>query len=107
MKKVNCPKWLKDEAKEFWQQHWTRLVSEGSVDAERDVEGFSLLCEIWRIIQHTDPTADNGQALRFGSMLKQYHAYAKQYGLLPKDRKANGFDKPESVADVLKKLVSK
>jgi hypothetical protein len=106
MKLTRCPTWLKDEAKEFWSRHWSRLVEEGSVSPERDVEGFSLLCEIWRILRNTDPCRDSKEGLRYGAMLKQYNAYGKQYGLFPKDRKQAGFDKPESIADALKKMAS-
>jgi phage terminase small subunit len=98
------PSWLKAEAKQFWNKHWHRLCEEGAVDATRDVEGFSLLCEVWRILRHTDPCKDSKEGLRYGAMLKQYQALAKQYGLMPKDRKASGFDKPKDALEILKKL---
>lgn len=97
------PKNLKDEGLEFWRKHFKRLVDAGQLDPDQDTEAFVLLCQIWYALQQTDPIDPDGKAgARYGSMLKRFTEYGKQFGFLAKDRKATA--PPKDFGEALAEL---
>lgn len=81
---------LAGEALRFWQKHYRRLKRAGVLTAA-DVESFALLCVVWGRIQDLQSRPwvedDFRSPIQLDRLLKQYHAYAKQFGLLPRERK--------------------
>ena len=97
---MNCPRWLKDDAAEFWKRH-AKPLEQAGVLTDRDVDGFALLCEVWRLLRNTDPLRDSKEAVRYIALVKQAQALMKQFGLMPRDRKRS---KIESEKDELKEF---
>ena len=83
------PDYLTGEASEFWDRHYDRLT-EARVLTEGDTDSFALLCEIWQHIRQTNPDSDSKQAVKYIALVKQYMALAKQFGLMPRERKKSG-----------------
>ena len=87
---MRLPTTLKDpDAIRFWKRHAAALASRGIL-TERDVETFCLLARIWALLERTDPDEDPKQAIRFVGLAKQYQSLARQFGLMPKDRRKDG-----------------
>jgi hypothetical protein len=101
---TRCPTRLKGEGREFWKRHFDRAVADGRADADLDYDSFVNLCELVYILSEIDPLAEGKQAISRNAANKLYLAYAKQFGLLPKDRKQSGVNEPSSIADALKKF---
>lgn len=82
---------LAGDARRFWEKHYRRLKRAG-VLTRADVESFALLCVVWGRIQALTAIPVELESFRtpiaLDRLLKQYHAYAKQFGLLPRERKA-------------------
>jgi phage terminase small subunit len=88
---------LDAEALAFWQKHYRRLKRDG-VLTRNDVESFAILCLTWGKVQslaHYEPGADNyREMIQLVNLLKQYQSLAKQFGLLPRERKAAKMEAP-------------
>ena len=89
------PAKLAPDARGFWDKHYRRLKRAG-VLTRSDVESFAILCVIWGKIQElqalpNDPD-DFRTPIKLDRLLKQYHAFAKQFGLLPQARRAAKMD---------------
>lgn len=81
---------LSEQARRYWDTHYRRLELSGTLTAA-DVESFALLCVVWGRIQQLealdfDPD-DFRTPIKLDRLMKQYHAFAKQFGLLPRERK--------------------
>lgn len=91
---------LSGPAREFWNRHAPRLTDAG-VLTEADRETFAVLCLTWEKVLHLsqfEPGADRyREMVQLANMLKQYHSFAKQFGLMPRERKLAkmGQEKPE------------
>lgn len=81
---------LKTDARRFWDKHYRRLKRAGVLTGA-DVESFALLCVVWGKIQELAAVSLDLETFRtpiqLDRLLKQYHSYAKQFGLLPRDRR--------------------
>ncbi|VTR95228.1 unnamed protein product [Gemmata massiliana] len=79
----------------FWGKHYRRLKRAG-VLTRADAESFALLCVVWGKIQELAAIpameADFRTPIQLDRLLKQYHAYAKQFGLLPRERRQSGME---------------
>jgi hypothetical protein len=86
---------LGTDARRFWDKHYRRLKLAG-VLTRADVESFALLCVVWGKIQELAAlpalVGDFRSPIQLDRLLKQYHAYAKQFGLLPRERKQSKMD---------------
>ncbi|MDY3558111.1 P27 family phage terminase small subunit [Gemmata sp. JC673] len=81
---------LTQHARAYWDRHYARLEEAGVITAA-DAESFALLCVVWGKIQELQAlpasAGDFRTPISLDRLLKQYHAYAKQFGLLPQARK--------------------
>jgi phage terminase small subunit len=86
---------LDREALAFWRKHYRRL-EDAKVLTDADVESFAVLCLTWGKLQDLAgirPGADTyREMIQLVNLLKQYQALAKQFGLLPRERKAARMD---------------
>lgn len=86
---------LNTEARAFWDRHYKRLKSR-RILTRADLDSFAVLCVCWSklvAIGAAEPGADNyREMVQYANLLKQYHAYAKQFGLLPRERRAAKMD---------------
>lgn len=86
---------LAGEALTFWRSHYRRLKRSGIL-TRADVESFAVLCLTWGKIQSLaaiEPGADNyREMIQLINLVKQYQSLAKQFGLLPRERKAAKMD---------------
>ncbi len=82
---------LSGEAAAFWQRHHDRLVERGIL-TDADLDTFALLCITWEKLvglQAVPAGPDNyREMVQFTNLNKQYQSLAKQFGLMPRDRKA-------------------
>lgn len=82
---------LTGEAREFWNRHYWRL-KRARVLTKADPDSFALLCLVWGqlyALSGIQPGADAfREMIQFTNLTKQYQALAKQFGLLPRERKA-------------------
>lgn len=83
---------LDGPARVYWDRHANRLKAAGTL-TDADTESFALLCVTWGMLcrlQKVRPGAKRFRELiQFTNLQKQYQALAKQFGLLPRDRKAS------------------
>lgn len=83
---------LNTEARRFWDRHAERLRAVGLLTAA-DADSFAVLCVIWSklaALSSTEPGEGQfREMVQLNQLGKQYHAYAAQFGLLPKDRQRN------------------
>jgi phage terminase small subunit len=90
---------LAPEARRFWDRHYRRLEA-AQVLTPADVDSFAVLAMTWGMVQDlagTEPGADQyREMIQLTNLLKQYQSLAKQFGLLPRERKAAkmGHDAP-------------
>lgn len=86
---------LSGEAAKFWRRHFKRLKGR-RILTRSDCESFAVLCLTWSKIvalSDTQPGADSyREMIQFSNLLKQYHSFAKQFGLMPRERKAAKMD---------------
>ena len=86
---------LTGEAAAFWTRHHGRLVKRGIL-TDADLDSFALLCVTWQRLcelQGIAAGADNfREMVQFTNLNKQYQALAKQFGLLPRDRRSAKMD---------------
>lgn len=79
----------------FWDRHAGRLTAAGLLTAA-DVDSFAVLAVTWSKLATAakcEPGAETyREMVQFVALLKQYQALAKQFGLLPRDRKAAKLD---------------
>jgi len=79
----------------FWTRHAGRLTAAGLLTAA-DTDSFAALCVTWSklsAVAAAEPSEENYRLMiQFVNLLKQYQALAKQFGLLPRDRKAAKLD---------------
>jgi len=82
---------LSATARDFWDRHNGRLRAAG-VLTDADVESFLLLCQVWGKLQALDAVAPGPERYRemiqYTNLSKQYFTLARQFGLLPRERKA-------------------
>ncbi len=86
---------LNPTARAFWDRHHDRLTAAGLLtDADRD--SFAVLCVTWAKLAElakAETGADHfREAVQFNQLLKQYQSYAREFGLLPADRKRRKLD---------------
>ncbi len=83
---------LGPDARRFWETHYRPLRRAG-VLTRSDLESFALLCVVWGKIQELQAQPvefdDFRGPIKLDRLLKQYHAFAKQFGLLPRERKTS------------------
>lgn len=88
---------LSGEAKRFWQRHVDRLEREGIL-TEKDHDAFAVCALTWQRIcelQEFKAGADNyREMVQLTNLMKQFHAFAKQFGLMPRERKMSKMDAP-------------
>ena len=92
--RIHAPVKLEGEAKRYWQEH-ARPLTDAGILTERDVDSFALLCRVWGMLCELDsgPGADNFRTMnQFVNLSKQYQSLAKQFGLLPRERKSAKMD---------------
>lgn len=92
---------LSGEALAYWKAH-SRKLKDAGILTDRDVHSFALLCRIWGMLQalDTEPGNENYRAMiQFTNLSKQYAALAKQFGLLPRDRKAANMELESKATD--------
>lgn len=77
-------------ARGFWDRHCDRLRAAG-VLTDADADSFTVLCVAFDMVGRLsafEPGAENfREMVQFNNALKQYHNYARQFGLLPQSRK--------------------
>lgn len=82
---------LTGPAREYWDRHAPRLAAAG-VLTESDRDAMTLLCQTWarvQVLDQVEPGPDNyREAIQYTNAVKQYERLAKQFGLLPRERKA-------------------
>lgn len=82
---------LDREGRAFWDRHYERLTAEGIL-TENDLETFACCCMTWSMIvelREIRPGAGSfREMIQFNNLNKQFLAYAKQFGLLPRERRA-------------------
>lgn len=86
---------LDPTARAFWDRHLARLTAAGLMtDADRD--SFAVLCVTWSklaMVARSEPGPDNfREMVQLNQLLKQYQAYAREFGLMPRDRKRSKLD---------------
>lgn len=95
---MNCPVQLKGEAKVFWDRHAARLEGLGIL-TDADLESFVILCRTWSMLQKMhdlEPSADNyREMIQLKNLQQQYFTFAKQFGLVPLERKRGKFNEGE------------
>ncbi|MEO8082681.1 MAG: hypothetical protein ABI780_02600 [Ardenticatenales bacterium] len=88
---------LSGEALAFWKRHYSRLRIE-KILTDADEESFALCAILWGKLYELADTktgdANFRPMIQFDRLAKQYHAYAKQFGLLPRERKQAKMDAP-------------
>lgn len=94
---------LSGAAKSFWGRHAKRL-QKAKVLTDSDLDSFTVLCVTFGMIdrlKEVEPGADAyREMVQFCNLLKQYQALAKQFGLLPRERKqAKMSTEPEAEKD--------
>lgn len=92
---------LTGESLVYWKAHSKKLKDAGIL-TDRDVHSFALLCRIWGMMQELDaqPGSQNYRAMiQFTNLSKQYAALAKQFGLLPRERKAANMEMDSKQVD--------
>ena len=81
---------LSDTARAFWDRHHDRLKAAGLL-TDADLDSFAVLCVTWSklaTISKSEPGADQfREMVQLNQLLKQFHTYAREFGLLPRDRK--------------------
>lgn len=86
---------LNAAAQEFWVRHHDRLWAAGLL-TDADLDSFAVLCVTWSklvAISASEPGADQfREMVQLNQLLKQYHTYAREFGLLPRDRKRSKLD---------------
>ncbi len=91
---------LTGEAERFWQAHAPRLEAEGTL-TEADHHALAICATVWQRItdlQTYEAGAENyREMVQLANLTKQYHAYAKQFGLMPRERKMAKMDVAPSI----------
>jgi phage terminase small subunit len=86
---------LTPTAREYWDRHARRLRRAGIL-TRSDLDSFTVLCQTWAKVQELQAIpagADNyREMVQLSNMLKQYHAFAKQFGLMPRERRQSKMD---------------
>lgn len=86
---------LTGEARKFWDRHSQRLSDRGILKGE-DLDAFAVLALTWAklaAISVTPPGADNyREMIQFTNLNKQFQALAKQFGMLPRERRVAKMD---------------
>lgn len=78
------------ESRAFWNKHYRRLKRAG-VLTSADVDSFAVLCMTFGKVQQLSGIAPGAanyrEMIQLTNLLKQYQALAKQFALLPRERK--------------------
>lgn len=82
-------------ARAFWDRHYDRLQAAGLL-TDADLDSFAVLCLTWSklaAVSESEPGAEQfREMVQLNQLLKQYQSYAREFGLLPRDRKRNKLD---------------
>lgn len=82
-------------ARAFWDRHYARLRAAGLL-TDADVDSFAVLCVTWSklaAVSESEPGPDQfREMVQLNQLLKQYQQYAREFGLLPRDRKRSKLD---------------
>ena len=88
---------LAGEALKFWRKHFRPLADRGIL-TEADLESFAVLCVTWSKLVALSGIEPGPEAYRemiqLTNLTKQYQALARQFGLLPRERKQAKMDAP-------------
>jgi phage terminase small subunit len=92
---VDPPLPLNKVAREFWDRHYDRLRAAGLL-TDADLDSFAVLAVTWSklaVVSRSEPGADQfREMVQLNQLLKQYQAYAREFGLLPRDRRRSKLD---------------
>ncbi len=81
---------LSGPSRAFWDRHYTRLKKAGIL-TKADPDSFAVLCLMWgklHALSECEPGADAyREMVQLVNLTKQFQAMAKQFGLLPRERK--------------------
>lgn len=94
---------LNPTARAFWDRHAARLRAAGLL-TDADLDSFAVLAVTWSklsAISASEPgAAQFREMVQLNQLLKQYQAYAREFGLLPRDRKRSKIDaEPQTQRD--------
>lgn len=89
---------LNPTARAFWDRHHDRLRKAGIL-TDADVDSFAVLCLTWSklyALAAIEAGADQfREMIQLDRLTKQYRDLAKQFGLLPRDRRMSKMDADE------------
>ncbi|QEL18540.1 P27 family phage terminase small subunit [Limnoglobus roseus] len=89
---------LRAEAQDFWNAHADQLERDGILTA-KDLHAFAVCALTWQRIcelQEFRAGADNyREMIQLANMTKQFHSFAKQFGLMPRERAHSKLDRPK------------
>jgi phage terminase small subunit len=91
---------LTEAARGYWDRHARRLARL-RILTPGDLDSFTLLCVTWGMLStlsDTQPGADQfREMVQLANLQKQYLALARQFGLVPRERRAAKLEgeKPE------------
>lgn len=87
---MDAPSSLTGEALAFWQRNAPRLEKDGRLTAD-DVDTFMMLCQTWGDFQSMAGVGTGEEFYREqiqkSRLRKEFIAIARQFGLLPAERK--------------------
>ncbi len=86
---------LEGEARRFWDRHVDRLETEGIL-TPKDLDAFAVCALTWQRIcelRSFEAGANNyREMIQLTNLMKQFAAFAKQFGLLPRERRMAKMD---------------
>lgn len=92
---------LNTAARAFWDRHHDRLRAAG-IMTDADVDSFCVLCLTWSklaALASIEAGADQfREMIQLDRLTKQYAVLAKQFGLLPRDRRMAKMDGDQAPA---------
>jgi phage terminase small subunit len=101
---IRRPSWLTGDAISFWDRNAKHLI-ESEMLGEKDADSFAILCDIYRLLRASNPLIDSKEAIRYSAMTKQYITLAKQFGMLPRDRKKSKLEHEPELDELLDRKI--
>lgn len=101
------PRSLSGEARDYWKRHADRLAAAGLL-TDADVDSFALLCQLWadvgrlRQLAEADPRKNRN----YLDSVKAWQSMARQFALLPLERKKHGLERKESLQDFIARVIN-
>lgn len=93
--KAEPPLPLNKIARGFWDRHHDRLRAAGLL-TDADLDSFAVLAVTWSklaAVSESEPGPGMfREMVQLNQLLKQYQAYAREFGLMPRDRKRSKLD---------------